>query len=157
MVNQEDLDKLSTEGTHQVSIVINRFEKVLEIRIYNTLNNIINDIYMNLYNSGFIDITLDEWKKLFKGNDGLPGADGTNGTDGVDGREVLFQIADGYIQWQYQGDTSWSNLVELTSLVGPAGADGVDGIDGKEVTFQVSEGYIQWQYVGDSIWNNLIR
>ena len=61
-----------------------------------------------------------------------------------------------FIQWQYTGDTTWTNLVELTSLVGPAGQDGVDGINGKQVTFQVSEGFIQWQYVGDTTWTNLI-
>nr|WIF89110.1 InlB B-repeat-containing protein [Acholeplasma laidlawii] len=91
-----------------------------------------------------------------KGDTGNAGSDGTDGLNGIDGREVLFQVADGFIQWQYTGDSSWTNLVELTSLVGPAGQDGVDGIDGKQVTFQVSEGFIQWQYVGDTTWTNLI-
>ena len=40
------------------------------------------------------------------------GANGTNGTNGVDG-EVLFQVAEGYIQWQYAGDLTWNNLIDL--------------------------------------------
>jgi len=78
------------------------------------------------------------------------------GPQGETGKSINLQVADGFIQWQYSGDTLWTNLVELTTLVGPAGADGVNGIDGKQVTFQVSEGFIQWQYVGDTSWTNLI-
>ncbi|XMB72289.1 InlB B-repeat-containing protein [Mycoplasmatota bacterium WC30] len=109
-----------------------------------------------------------EWTNLVElatlvGPAGADGADGINGTDGLDGLEVTFQVASGYIQWQYVGDTEWTNLVELATLVGPAGADGADGIngtdglDGLEVTFQVASGYIQWQYVGDTEWTNLVE
>ncbi|XMB72031.1 leucine-rich repeat protein [Mycoplasmatota bacterium WC30] len=106
-----------------------------------------------------------EWTNLVElatlvGPAGADGIDGINGTDGLDGLEVTFQVASGYIQWQYVGDTEWTNLVELATLVGPAGADGIDGIDGTdglEVTFQVASGYIQWQYVGDTEWTNLVE
>ncbi|MBG0763090.1 InlB B-repeat-containing protein, partial [Acholeplasma laidlawii] len=63
----------------------------------------------------------------------------------------LFQVAEGYIQWQYTGDTTWTNLVELTSLVGPAGQDG------KEVVLQVIDDILVWQYIGESDWHNLIE
>jgi uncharacterized repeat protein (TIGR02543 family) len=61
------------------------------------------------------------------------------------------RVAEGAIQWQYSGDSTWTNLVLLSSLVGPA------GVDGKEVTFKVEAGYIQWQYTGDLTWTNLIE
>jgi uncharacterized repeat protein (TIGR02543 family) len=72
---------------------------------------------------------------------------------------VLFQVSDGYIQWQYQGDSTWTNLVSLMTLTGADGLDGTNGIvglDGREVLFQVAEGYIQWQYQGDTTWTNLV-
>ncbi|MCK9536302.1 MAG: leucine-rich repeat protein, partial [Bacilli bacterium] len=73
---------------------------------------------------------------------------------GTDGKEVTFQVSEGFIQWQYIGESAWTNLVELSTLIGPKGDAGTDG---KEVTFQVSEGFIQWQYVGESTWTNLIE
>lgn len=85
--------------------------------------------------------TYQEWLETVRGPQGEPG------------KSVSFQVADGYIQWQYVGDTTWSNLIELTALTG---SDGADGTDGREVTFQVADGYIQWKYVGDSNWKNLI-
>jgi len=43
------------------------------------------------------------------------------GVPGVDGREVLFQISSGYIQWKYEGETTWNNLLAIDSLTGQAG------------------------------------
>ena len=61
------------------------------------------------------------------GQDGQDGQDGTNGTDG---REVQFQTNGTHIQWRYQGETTWKNLVALDSLKGENGQDGADGQDG---------------------------
>lgn len=64
------------------------------------------------------------------GADGLPGAAGAPGADGAagtDGREIELSVDSGYIVWRYVGDTSWINLVALSTLTGPAGADGTDG------------------------------
>ncbi len=43
------------------------------------------------------------------------------GPQGADGKEVLFQASDGYIKWQYAGDSSWVNLVSLETLTGANG------------------------------------
>ena len=88
--------------------------------------------------------TYEEWLESVKG---------PQGNAGVDGREVLLQISEGNIQWQYAGESSWTNLINLISLTG---AGGINGTDGREILFQVSDGYVQWQYTGDSIWINLI-
>ncbi|WP_264230271.1 DUF6273 domain-containing protein [Acholeplasma laidlawii] len=84
---------------------------------------------------------------------------GANGNPGADGKEVSLQVASGYIQWKYDTDETWINLIELSSLVGAKGDTGnagSDGTDGKEVLFQVSATHIQWQYVGDSTWKDLV-
>lgn len=91
------------------------------------------------------------------GQDGADGLDGIDGVDGTDGKDVVFQVADGYIQWQYTGDTAWANLIDIVALTGTDGQDGTNGTNGKDVLFQVSDGYIQWQYTGDTAWTNLIE
>ncbi|CAA2409866.1 tail assembly protein [Xanthomonas phage Bosa] len=48
-----------------------------------------------------------------------------------DGKPVQLRAADGFIQWNYVGDTSWINLVSLDSLRGADGDDGDDGADGE--------------------------
>lgn len=40
---------------------------------------------------------------------------------GADGREVALRVSDGYIQWQYVGESSWTNLIALSELKGDPG------------------------------------
>ena len=49
---------------------------------------------------------------------GPAGTNGTNGTNGVDGKEVEFNTTLEYIQWRYVGDSTWINLVNLSTLAG---------------------------------------
>ncbi len=93
------------------------------------------EIYNLAISSGSFAGTYEEWLEEVRG---------------PAGREVALRVSDGFIQWQYSGDTTWNNLVSLASLLGP------QGNPGKEATFRVFEGFIQWQYVGDPVWNNLI-
>jgi len=75
------------------------------------------------------------------------------GEAGADGREIEVQVAGGYIQWRYEGDATWTNLIALSSLMGAAGTNGTNG---RQVAFRIDSGYIQWQYVGDATWTNLL-
>ncbi len=125
----------TTFDSANTSVIISDSELTIRLR----------SIYNLALDAGTIDGTYEEWLETVKGPQGDPG------------RNVNLQIADGYIQWQYAGDETWNNLIQLSTLVGPAGADGTNGADGEEIVFQVSEGYIQWQYVGESTWINLIE
>ena len=40
------------------------------------------------------------------------------GASGDDGREVLIQNNGTYIQWQYEGDLDWTNIVLVSDLKG---------------------------------------
>src|SRR5690606_29325141 len=86
----------------------------------------------------------------------------TDYNDGEDGREIEIQKSATHIQWRYEGDSSWIDLVSLTDLKGEdgytpqKGTDYDDGADGKEVEFQKSATHIQWRYVGDTTWINLV-
>lgn len=94
---------------------------------------------------------------------------GPKGDNGTDGREVTLQVANGYIQWRYTGETTWKNLIAISELkgatgstgptgqTGPQGPTGQNGNDGREVLFQVANGLIQWKYEGDSGWTTLLE
>jgi len=71
----------------------------------------------------------------------------------VDGREITLRVNQGYIQWQYVGETAWTNLVALESLLGQ---QGTNGSDGDHVEFRVENGYIQWKYLEATTWTNLL-
>jgi hypothetical protein len=60
------------------------------------------------------------------------GADGADGQDGVDGKTVELQNNGTHIQWRYQGDASWINLVALSAITGPQGTQGIQGEQGEQ-------------------------
>lgn len=85
--------------------------------------------------------TYEEWLETVKGPQGIPG---------LNGQEVMIQVASGYIQWKYEDETTWTNIISLDSLRGET------GLSGREVLFRVDSNYIQWQYSNDATWTNLI-
>lgn len=126
---------------------------------------------------------------LRTGATGLPGAvgavgpQGSAGVNGIDGREVQLQKSSTHVQWRYEGETAWSNLVALSEITGPqgsqgiqgiqglpgadgsngidgapgaAGADGADGVDGREVELRTNSTHVQWRYVGTATWADLV-
>ncbi len=53
----------------------------------------------------------------------------------VKGKDVEFSVQDGYIVWNYVGETNINKLISIEELVGKQGAtgkNGVDGVDGKD-------------------------
>lgn len=80
----------------------------------------------------------------------IPTGGTSEGTPGADGREVTLRVSGGYIQWQYVGETSWTNLIALSELTGDPGTDG------REVELRSSGTYIQWRYAGDTSWTDLV-
>lgn len=112
----------------------------------------------------------EKGEKGAPGDPGEPGPAGADGKDGSDGREVELQKSATHIQWRYEGESAWTDLVLLSDLEGPqgpAGSDGAqgpqgdpgpagsDGADGREVELQVTGTHIQWRLTGGS-WQNLI-
>ena len=75
---------------------------------------------------------------------------------GEDGREVQLQKSATHIQWRYEGDAAWTNLVSLSELEGDPGANGTNGTNGAEIELQKSATHIQWRYVGGATWTNLV-
>ncbi len=64
------------------------------------------------------------------GQDGDKGERGDKGDSGKDGKEVAIRVFDDYIQWQYEGDDVWTNLIEIDTLTGQQG----NGILSTELT-----------------------
>lgn len=51
---------------------------------------------------------------------------------GADGKEVQLQVADGYIQWKYDADSDWQNLIAVSALQGMKGDKGDQGEKGEK-------------------------
>lgn len=67
-----------------------------------------------------------------KGTKGDKGDTGATGNDGTDGKEVTLQATDTYIQWKYDTDTTWTNLIPLSDLKGEKGEQGLQGTTGQD-------------------------
>jgi hypothetical protein len=50
----------------------------------------------------------------------------------VRGEAVQLQVADGYIQWKYEADETWTNLIALALLKGDKGDKGDQGPPGEK-------------------------
>jgi uncharacterized repeat protein (TIGR02543 family) len=121
MIEQNDRTKLSTTGTHEITVNYQERTVTFVIEIFEVgLDTTLLLVYQLGVESGSIDMTYEEW------------LDSIRGEDGKDGKNVLFQVADGYIQWKYEGETTWQNLLEVSKLIGPTGEDGTDGNDGED-------------------------
>ena len=83
-----------------------------------------------------------------KGDTGAKGETGDKGDNGADGKSVELQTTASYIQWRNIGDSTWQNVVELSTL---KGSDGNDGVDGKSIELQVTETHIQWKAIRRSM------
>ena len=112
--------------------------------------------------SGFIG-SEDDWLDSLKGE---KGDNGSNGANGLNGKEIVLRVTSTMIQWKYDTDTEWIDLIALSSLKGKDGKDGVngtngkdgtDGDNGKEIELRNNGTYIQWHYIGDEDWYNLIE
>ena len=112
--------------------------------------------------NGFVG-SEDDWLDSLKGE---KGDNGSNGANGLNGKEVVLRVTSTMIQWKYDTDTEWNDLIPLNSLKGKDGKDGingsngrdgVDGDNGKEIELRNNNTYIQWRYIGDENWYNLIE
>jgi hypothetical protein len=86
---------------------------------------------------------------------------------GEDGREIELSTDSGYVVWRYVGEATWTNLILISSLIGPEGpqgpkgddgapgAPGADGTDGREIELRENAGWVEWRYVGDATWTQL--
>lgn len=112
--------------------------------------------------NGFVG-SEDDWLDSLKGE---KGDNGSNGANGLNGKEIVLRVTSTTIQWKYDTDTEWIDLIALSSLKGKDGKDGIngtngkdgtDGANGKEIELRNDSTYIQWHYVGDESWYNLIE
>lgn len=107
------------------------------------------DYYLNTSNGDVYRKSAGAWSVVgnIKGPQGDAGADGA---DGADGPAIELQVSATHIQWRVVGDSTWIDLISLSSITG------ADGADGREVELRVSSNILQWRYVGDAAWTNLI-
>ena len=81
----------------------------------------IYSVYMLSSNTGNTELTYEEWLET------------VIGPQGNDGREIEIQVSGEYIQWHYEGDSSWTNLIDLGDLKGTDGLNGENGQSAFEI------------------------
>jgi hypothetical protein len=98
------------------------------------------DYYLNTTNGDVYRKSSGTWSVV--GN-----IKGPQGDDGADGPAIELQVNATHIQWRVVGDSTWIDLIALSTITGS---------DGREVELRVSSNILQWRYVGDASWTNLI-
>lgn len=69
----------------------------------------------------------------------------SSGNTGQPGRTPELRVGLGYIQWKYQDEFEWQNLVALSALTGSS------------IQLRTFNGYIQWKPTTETIWENMIN
>ena len=113
LIDIDDRNKINIAGKHNINLRYQQFSLSFELEVFRiSYETQLRQIYqMSLEADAFIG-TYEEWLESIKG------------PTGADGREVLFQVSEGYIQWQYEGETTWTNLIKVSDLLGQSGNDG---------------------------------
>jgi hypothetical protein len=97
-----------------------------------------------------------------QGEVGPVGPVGQTGSPGADGREVELQTTETHVQWRYEGESEWTDLVALSAITGPQGEQGETGLtgaagaDGREVELRKTETHVQWRYEDEAEWTDLV-
>lgn len=68
----------------------------------------------------------------------------SSGDTGQPGRTPELRVGLGYIQWKYQDEFEWQNLVALSALTGSS------------IQLRTFNGYIQWKPTTETVWENMI-
>lgn len=68
----------------------------------------------------------------------------SSGNTGQPGRTPELRVGLGYIQWKYQDEFEWQNLVALSALTGSS------------IQLRTFNGYIQWKPTTETIWENMV-
>ena len=77
---------------------------------------------------------------------------GCSSKDNID-----IRISDGYVQWSYEGEDNWVNIISVDDIKETLGESykGETGTNGREIELRKQGGYLQWRYVGDTTWKSL--
>ncbi|MGD9887549.1 MAG: ABC transporter substrate-binding protein [Bacilli bacterium] len=112
MLSVSDLALLDQVGEHNITITyLGKTTTLTIVMAYSTLKTQLMTFYNLAITQTDFTGTYEEWLASIQG------------PAGTDGREVEMQFATGFIQWRYQGDATWINLLDLSilgSLIGEA-------------------------------------
>ena len=98
------------------------------------------------------------------GKDGLTPYIGSNGNwfigeedtgvkaAGTDSKQIELNVSGMFVQWRYEGEETWKNLINLNLIKGDKGNAG------SEIELRANDLYIQWKYNDEdsTSWRNLI-
>lgn len=137
MLSSDDLEALSTVGTHTVTIHYQAFSTMVVIHLMAApLFHSLEMLYDMGVSEGLIAESYEEWLDSIRGADGrsvtaamidqnghlvLTFSDGevvnlgsVVGQAGVDAREIVLRVIDDRLEWQYVGEASWQALMDFS-------------------------------------------
>ena len=102
-----------------------------------------------------------------QGEQGLKGDRGDQGLPGENGKKVELQKSSTHVQWKYEGEQQWNDLIPLYEIKGDVGPEGIagdqgargpKGENGNNIQLKIEAGYIKWKYdnESDESWKNLV-
>jgi len=68
------------------------------------------------------------------------------GAPGAAGKKVLLQKSPTHVEWQHEGDATWTPLVPIADIT---------GADGREVELRTTATHLQWR-LADGVWADLL-
>src|SRR5690606_13140285 len=110
MLSFEQMELLNIVGSHLLTLNYKGFTTSLTLNLnYNALKTKLHYIYTLATTQSEFNGTYEEWLESIRG------------PQGEDGRKISLRLANGNIQWQYEGDINWTNLVSISYLIGDKG------------------------------------
>ncbi|MDY0210953.1 MAG: InlB B-repeat-containing protein [Acholeplasma sp.] len=132
MIPETDRIKLTTVGTQTIQITYLGFETTFSLIITaDDLQIQLMAIYTLSQTAGFTG-TYEDWLASVRGPQGEPG------------KQVVLRVENQKIEWQYEDDTTWMLLLDLTLI-----AD-------RKIIFRTTETHIEFQYVGETEWQPMV-
>lgn len=132
MLSETDKVKLTTVGNQTIQITYLGFNTTFNLLITaDDLQMQLMAIYALSQEAGFTG-TYEQWLASVRGPQGEPG------------KKVVLRVENHKIEWQYEGDSTWELLLDLTTLTN------------RKIVFRTTETHIEFQYEGDTVWQPMV-
>lgn len=173
MISAQDFQKLSTLGTHTITVRFANLTTSFTITLTEELQDMfvmLRAIYDMGVSEGEIAESYEEWLESIRGEKGDPGQDG---------REIELRGVNNQIDWRYKGETQWHKLIELPEAIHGQNGIGISSaylntegelilvlsdetelnvgnivgeVEMPEIEMEYEDGVFKWRYVGETEW-----
>ncbi len=135
-ISDESTALLKTTGQHIITVEYGGKTTQLNLNMV-TEKSLFHTTYELALSAGAADTDYQTWLNTIKGDKG---------------EKIQLNVGQIHLQYRYEGETQWIDLLDLSALKGKPGNDGVNG---KEIELGIDNGFISWRMQGNLQWNPL--